>query len=144
MLVLPHHFFPYQLLKFWCIASNAGKTWFGQEALTELVFQCSHKTVWNSDMFCFWLFFPVKKDVPPSAVTRPIYGILGTIRLVAGKQSRTALIKNTWGKYIAKEALRTKIVFVGIWYVLFSMVASCGCWRMEISKYSWHECSWHS
>uniref|UniRef100_A0A8C3LQ98 Phosphatidylinositol-3-phosphatase SAC1 n=1 Tax=Chrysolophus pictus TaxID=9089 RepID=A0A8C3LQ98_CHRPC len=26
----------------------------------------------------------VKKDVPPSAVTRPIYGILGTIRLVAG------------------------------------------------------------
>uniref|UniRef100_A0A493TAV9 Uncharacterized protein n=1 Tax=Anas platyrhynchos platyrhynchos TaxID=8840 RepID=A0A493TAV9_ANAPP len=29
----------------------------------------------------------VKKDVPPSAVTRPIYGILGTIRLVAGKDS---------------------------------------------------------
>ncbi|KAF4801351.1 Phosphatidylinositide phosphatase SAC1 [Turdus rufiventris] len=26
----------------------------------------------------------VKKDVPPSAVTRPIFGILGTIRLVAG------------------------------------------------------------
>ncbi|XP_075442402.1 phosphatidylinositol-3-phosphatase SAC1 isoform X3 [Ascaphus truei] len=26
----------------------------------------------------------VKKNVPPSAVTRPIYGILGTIRLVAG------------------------------------------------------------
>ncbi|KGL73850.1 Phosphatidylinositide phosphatase SAC1, partial [Tinamus guttatus] len=26
----------------------------------------------------------VKKDIPPSAVTRPIYGILGTIRLVAG------------------------------------------------------------
>ncbi|XP_053570444.1 phosphatidylinositol-3-phosphatase SAC1 [Bombina bombina] len=26
----------------------------------------------------------VKKDIPPSAITRPIYGILGTIRLVAG------------------------------------------------------------
>nr|XP_014345709.1 PREDICTED: phosphatidylinositide phosphatase SAC1 isoform X2 [Latimeria chalumnae] len=26
----------------------------------------------------------VKKDVPPSAVTRPIFGIMGTIRLVAG------------------------------------------------------------
>ncbi|KAK2091005.1 Phosphatidylinositide phosphatase SAC1 [Saguinus oedipus] len=26
----------------------------------------------------------VKKDVPPSAVTRPIFGILGTIHLVAG------------------------------------------------------------
>ncbi|RMC05337.1 hypothetical protein DUI87_18526 [Hirundo rustica rustica] len=26
----------------------------------------------------------VKKDVPPSAVTKPIFGILGTIRLVAG------------------------------------------------------------
>lgn len=25
----------------------------------------------------------VKKDVPPSAVTRPIYGIMGTIHLVA-------------------------------------------------------------
>lgn len=31
-------------------------------------------------------FVPVtgKKDVPPSAVTRPICGIMGTIRLVAG------------------------------------------------------------
>uniref|UniRef100_A0A8C0HK60 Uncharacterized protein n=1 Tax=Buteo japonicus TaxID=224669 RepID=A0A8C0HK60_9AVES len=37
----------------------------------------------------------VKKDVPPSAVTRPIYGILGTIRLVAGKEGRTVLFKNT-------------------------------------------------
>ncbi|XP_030878036.1 phosphatidylinositide phosphatase SAC1-like, partial [Leptonychotes weddellii] len=26
----------------------------------------------------------VKKDIPPSAVTRPIFGILGTIHLVAG------------------------------------------------------------
>uniref|UniRef100_UPI00398E5790 phosphatidylinositol-3-phosphatase SAC1-B n=1 Tax=Pristiophorus japonicus TaxID=55135 RepID=UPI00398E5790 len=26
----------------------------------------------------------VKKDVPPSAVTKPVYGIMGTIRLVAG------------------------------------------------------------
>uniref|UniRef100_A0A452TGW9 SAC1 like phosphatidylinositide phosphatase n=1 Tax=Ursus maritimus TaxID=29073 RepID=A0A452TGW9_URSMA len=25
----------------------------------------------------------VKKDIPPSAVTRPIFGILGTIHLVA-------------------------------------------------------------
>ncbi|XP_023616629.1 phosphatidylinositide phosphatase SAC1 isoform X4 [Myotis lucifugus] len=28
----------------------------------------------------------VKKDIPPSAVTRPIFGILGTIHLVAGKE----------------------------------------------------------
>jgi len=28
----------------------------------------------------------VKKDIPPSAVTRPIFGILGTIHLVAGKK----------------------------------------------------------
>ena len=29
----------------------------------------------------------VRKDIPPSAVTRPICGIMGTIRLVAGKSS---------------------------------------------------------
>lgn len=35
---------------------------------------------------CFFFFsFKVKKDIPPSAVTRPIFGILGTIHLVAGK-----------------------------------------------------------
>lgn len=43
----------------------------------------------------FFFCFSVKKDVPPSAVTRPIYGILGTIRLVAGKEKRTVLFKNT-------------------------------------------------
>jgi len=58
--------------------------------------------------------FLVKKDVPPSAVTRPIYGILGTIRLVAGKENRTVLFKNTWAKYIAEEASKTKIVFANI------------------------------
>uniref|UniRef100_A0A3B4XKT4 Uncharacterized protein n=1 Tax=Seriola lalandi dorsalis TaxID=1841481 RepID=A0A3B4XKT4_SERLL len=33
-----------------------------------------------------------KKDVPPSAVTRPICGIMGTIRLVAGR----FLCHTTW------------------------------------------------
>ncbi|NXD08688.1 SAC1 phosphatase, partial [Nothocercus nigrocapillus] len=33
----------------------------------------------------------VKKDIPPSAVTRPIYGILGTIRLVAAISSHPPL-----------------------------------------------------
>lgn len=41
-----------------------------------------------------FFFFSVKKDVPPSAVTRPIYGILGTIRLVAGKENRAVHFAN--------------------------------------------------
>ena len=32
---------------------------------------------------CVFLF-PVKREVPPSAVTKPVCGVMGTIRLVAG------------------------------------------------------------
>ncbi len=35
------------------------------------------------------MFFPLQgiKDIPPSGVTKPICGIMGTIRLVAGRFS---------------------------------------------------------
>lgn len=65
------------------------------DKLSLIVFQCSHERS-SLKSWCFFFFcFSVKKDVPPSAVTRPIYGILGTIRLVAGKEGRTMLFKNT-------------------------------------------------
>ena len=48
----------------------------------------------------FLFFFKVKKDIPPSAVTRPIFGILGTIHLVAGKKNELR-----WTKKVTKLTL---------------------------------------
>lgn len=53
-----------------------------------------------SFLFSFTFFFKVKKDIPPSAVTRPIFGILGTIHLVAGKKNELK-----WGKTVIKSTL---------------------------------------
>nr|KAF6311145.1 SAC1 like phosphatidylinositide phosphatase [Myotis myotis] len=57
----------------------------------------------------------VKKDIPPSAVTRPIFGILGTIHLVAGKEEirnklrwTNKVIKLTLGVY-DEEALHVML-----------------------------------
>ncbi|KAG8521559.1 Phosphatidylinositide phosphatase SAC1 [Galemys pyrenaicus] len=48
----------------------------------------------------------VKKDIPPSAVTRPIFGILGTIHLVAGKKE-TEIGKE--GNYLIVITKKTKV-----------------------------------
>uniref|UniRef100_A0A8C2SI51 Uncharacterized protein n=1 Tax=Capra hircus TaxID=9925 RepID=A0A8C2SI51_CAPHI len=46
----------------------------------------------------------VKKDIPPSAVTRPIFGILGTIHLVAGKKNEiTTLVTKSFCFYLFEK-----------------------------------------
>ena len=95
-----------QLFVLVCLANelriNVDNNCSGEETAkeTEAVSLCQHTLTYL--LLTTLSLFPslVRKDIPPSAVTRPICGIMGTIRLVAGKFSWHERVRNSGTKQL--------------------------------------------